>query len=229
MTLIDNRALLLAVRSRVFAVSSALLASLLGCGATAHAQSAVTTQDPIALELNSEAHSARRWRYIWTGLNGGAAIISVAAIPILPKSDRPDLVVGAATAALSGAFTWFWPLDVEEDAEQAELSRDWAPEARRVELLRLRRHSAEDEAERVRWPWHVGNFVTALIPGAILWFGFKEHLNGALSAAGSFASGEIELLTQPTHLADQPPATGVGTIRPTLLLGGALLTYRQSW
>ena len=123
----------------------------------------------------------------------------------------------------------FWPLDVEEDAEQAKLTRYWAPESRRVALLRLRCHSAEDEAQRVRWPWHVGNLVTALIPGAILWFGFKEPLDGVLSAAGSFATGEIELLTQPTHLANQPVAPGGGAIRPTLISGGALVMYRESW
>lgn len=186
-------------------------------------------EEPIARELAHEADKARTWRYVWTGLNAGSALLSLAAIPILPKSDRPDLIIGAATSAVSGAFTWFWPLDVEADAEAAPRSRCWPRPARRADLLRLRLHSARDEAERIRWPWHVGNLVTALIPGAVLWFGYHQQLNGALSVAGSFASGEIELLTQPTHLADEPPELLPVSVTPILMRGGVLLTVQQSW
>jgi len=186
-------------------------------------------ENPLQVELTHEADKARTWRYVWSGLNVGSAVLSVAAIPLLPKSTRPDLIIGGATSALSGAFTWFWPLDVEAHAAAAEKTRCWPLARRTPELLRLRKLSARDEAERVRWPWHVGNFVSALVPGALLWFGFHEHVNGALSVAGSFASGELELLTQPTHLADTAAPSVSGRFVPVLTTSGALLSYRQSW
>ncbi len=199
-------------------------------GATARAESRTpATGDEITLELEREATKARTWRYAWVGINAGSAVLSLAAIPVLPKSERPTLLVGAATAVVSGTFTWFWPLDVEADAERASEIRLW-PEAQRLPRLRqLREHAADDAAERVRWPWHVGNFATALIPGAIVWFGFHEHLDGVLTAAGGFATGEIELLTQPTALADQRSVAGLGRVHVLVARGGTLLSYGLAW
>jgi hypothetical protein len=215
-------------RRKMAAFSLAMLGSL-GRTVSAHAQCRTDpAQDAVAGELAAEAHKARTWRYTWTTLNGGSMVLSLAAIPILPRSTRPDLVLGAATSALSGAVTWFWPLDVEDDAQLAERAECWSPSERGPELVRLRRHSAEDEAERIRWPWHVGNLVTSLIPGAILWFGFHEHVDGILSAAGSFASGEVELLTQPTRLADEPAPLGL-SVSGHVSGGAALLTLSGSW
>jgi hypothetical protein len=217
-----------AARRKIAAFALALLGSL---SRTVSADAQCRTdpaQDAVAGELAAEANKARTWRYVWTTLNGGSMVLSLAAIPILPKSARPDLVLGAATSALSGAVTWFWPLDVEDDAQVAERTRCWSPNERGPELLRLRRHSAADEAERIRWPWHVGNLVTSLIPGAILWFGFHEHVNGILSAAGSFASGEVELLTQPTRLADEPAPPGL-SVSGHVSGDAALLTLKKSW
>ncbi len=216
--------------TRVFALSASLMASLLSASASVHAQCPlVAPEDPVAVELTHEAHKARTWRYVWTGLNEGSMVISIAAIPVLSEAERPDLIMGAATAGLSGAVSWFWPLDVESDAEGVESTWCLGPHERHIELLRLRQHSADDEASRVRWPWHVGNLVTALIPGAILWFGFHDRLDSVISTATSFASGELELITQPTYLANHHPAEGVGAVRPTLIQHGALLTYRTSW
>ena len=221
------------VRLPMLAVGVASLGLLLSFSSHAHSQCselAPESDDALLRELATEDRKARTWRYVWTGLNAGGTALSLAALPVLPKSDRPDLLIGAATSAVSAAVTWLWPLDVEADAEAALRTRCWPAPQRTAELLRLREHSARDEAERVRWPWHVGNFVTSLIPGTILWFGFHDHVNGALSAAGSFASGEIELLTQPTHLADTPsPPIAGGAVGSALTRGGALLTYQASW
>jgi len=229
-TLPACHAFVLFVRSKVVLASLVSFGLLVTQGPLAHGQCpGPVLESPLRAELSHEAHKARTWRYVWTGLNVGSAVLSAAALPLLPKSTRPDLIIGGATSALSGAFTWFWPLDVEAHAARAERIRCWPTALQTPELLRLREQSARDEAERVRWPWHVGNFVSALIPGALLWFGFHEHVNGALSVAGSFASGELELLTQPTHLANSAAPTSIGRIVPVLSAGGALLSYQQSW
>jgi len=97
------------------------------------------------------------------------------------------------------------------------------------ELQRLREHSAHDEVNRIQWPWHVGNLVTALIPGAILWFGFDRQLDGILASVGGFALGEVELLTQPTRLTidHSPPVSGGA--RAFLSSRGGLVTYVLVW
>jgi hypothetical protein len=179
--------------------------------------------------LASEARRARTWRYAWTGINAGSTVLSLGGIPILPKSETPALAVGAATSVLSGLFTWFWPLDVEEDAESARHLGCLAAQDRDRELLRLRDHSARDEASRFRWPWHVGNFVTALIPGAILWFGFDRHLDGALATVGSFATGEIELLTQPRRLSVDHSTSEPRGVGGMAMSRSGLLTYTLVW
>jgi hypothetical protein len=156
-------------------------------------------------------------------------VLSLGGIPILPKSETPALAVGAATSAVSGLFTWFWPLDVEADAEAALRVGCFAPAKRDPELLRLREHSARDEASRVQWPWHVGNFVTALIPGAILWFGFNRKLDGALASIGGFAFGEIELLTQPTRLTNERSTGVLAGAHATFSSRSAIVTYMLVW
>ena len=205
---------------------------VLGFGSTASAQCTASTsveRTAIAAELAAEARRARTWRYVWTGINAGSMVLSLGGIPILPKSETPALAVGAATSAASGLFTWFWPLDVEEDSEIALHLACRPPAERDRELLRLRDHSARDEASRIQWPWHVGNFVTALIPGAILWYGFDRHLDGALAAIGSFAAGEVELLTQPTGLTVDPSTSVRQSARATVTSRGGFVTYVLVW
>ena len=155
----------------------------------------------IAAQLVAEATRARNWRYVWTGVNAGSTGIALGAMPILPKSNVPVLAVSAVTTAISGAVTWFWPLEVESDAEIATQPMPSRPGLHASELRRLREHSASDEAARIRWPWHVVNLVVSLVPGAVLWFGFNRRTDATLASAGGFVTGEIQLFTQPTGLA----------------------------
>jgi hypothetical protein len=226
------RVFLREVRVSLIAAGLFLAGGTLGRSSVASAQCTTTdliADAPIAKELVSESGRAHTWRYVWTGINAGSMALSLAAIPILPKSETPSLVVGAGTSVVSGLFTWFWPLDVEEDAETALRLGCLAPAERDAELLRLRDHSARDEASRIKWPWHVGNFVTALIPGAILWFGFDRRLDGALATVGGFAIGEIELFTQPTRLTINHPVTALSGARGFVSSRGAIVTYGITW
>lgn len=226
------RVFLREMRGSLLAAGLFLVGGTLGPSSAASAQcttSDATENAPIAKELVAEAGRARTWRYAWTGINAGSMALSLGGIPILPKSETPALAVGAATSAVSGLFTWFWPLDVEDDAETALHLGCRPPAERDSELLRLREHSARDEASRIQWPWHVGNFVTALIPGAILWFGFNRKLDGALASVGGFAFGEIELLTQPTRLTiDRSMGVRAGA-GATISSRSTIVTYALVW
>jgi len=226
------RVFLREMRDSLVAAGLSLAGATFGLSPLASAQctnSAPTENAPIVKELVGEAGRARTWRYAWTGINAGSMVLSLGGIPILPKSETPALVVGAATSAVSGLFTWFWPLDVEDDAEAALRVGCLAPAERDSELVRLREHSARDEVSRVQWPWHVGNFVTALIPGAILWFGFDRKLDGALASIGGFAFGEIELLTQPTRLTIDRSTGVLAGARATVSSRGTIFTYALVW
>lgn len=220
------------LRKRIVSSASALLAaSMLAC-TTARATCTDTsaknqpTADPRVNVLVREADHARTWRYAWTAINGGLTLLPIAGLWVLPKSARGDLLVSAGTSAISTAFTWLWPLDVENDAKQAVRLQPSTIGACDAELNRLLLHSSEDEASRFAWPWHVGNFVTALIPAAIILFAFHDRQNAALAAAGGFALGEVELLTQPTALTDRQTS---GASPAPAKRGPFVLSYRATW
>jgi len=212
-------------------VGVVLVASMLVCG-RAHAtcteskENARAPADPRTRLLLREADHARTWRYVWTSIGGGLTILPIAGFAVLPKSERGELLVSASASLVLTAFTWFWPLDVEDDAERAahlEPSTDSACDA---ELNRLLLHSTQDEASRYAWPWHVGNFLAALVPAAIILFAFHDRPNAALAVVGGFALGEAELATQPTALMHQPASAPIASPRARTPLS---LGYRATW
>lgn len=149
--------------------------------------------------LSHEAERARVWRYTWSGINAGLMLGSFVAIPIVDRESRPDWVVSGVGSGVTLLATWFFPLRVEEaEAELAALP----PAAREKRRLVLLRESAEDERERVTWPWHALNFGVAAASGAVIAFGFDHYLSGALTFAGAAILGEAQLFTQPTALVE---------------------------
>jgi hypothetical protein len=182
---------------------------------------------PIAMELSREAAQARTWRYSWTAINGGLTLLPIGGLIVLPRTERGDLLISAVTSAISTMFTWFWGLDVEEDAGKAARLRATEPGACDPELRALFVHSRDDEAERFAWYWHVGNFVTALIPAGIILVASHDRKNAALAAVGGFALGEAELLTQPVGLVDQ--RTPRSMLAAATLGRSWVVTYRVTW
>jgi hypothetical protein len=152
-----------------------------------------------AAELQREARRAKTWRYGWTAINGGLTLGALAAVPLVSSEDRPDFVVSGIGSAITTLCTWIWPLRVEGAAVEAELL---APADRARQMQRLWRESALDERERVRWPWHVANIGLAAAGGAVIAFGYRHYLSGALTAVAGGALGEVQLFTQPTGLID---------------------------
>jgi hypothetical protein len=171
----------------------------------AHADCSTATRadsDALAQQLVRERDHAYTWRLTWTAINGGLTLLSLGGLIVLPREQRADLLLSSGVSAVSTAFTWFWPMDVEEDAEAALRIHALPEPDRCMQLERLLAHSAADERDRLTWPWHVGNFITALLPAAVVWFAFHKRGEALLSLLGGFASGEIELLTQPNALSD---------------------------
>lgn len=147
--------------------------------------------------LRDQARLAKRWRYWWTGINVGLTAGSFVAVPLVDREDRPDWIVSGIGSGITALSSWIWPLRVESVPEEL----DAMPIAqRRLALARLLRESAEDEHDRVRWPWHLANLGLSLAAGSVIAFGYKHYASGAITAGVSFALGEAQLFTQPTGL-----------------------------
>jgi hypothetical protein len=149
-------------------------------------------------ELRREARRAKTWRYTWTAVNGGLTAGAFVAAPLVSREERPDFIVSGIGSAITTICTWAWPLRVEHAPDEL----DALPPAEQVQ--RLRRESAKDERERIRWPWHVANIGLAAAGGAVIAFGYRHYSSGALTAAAGSAIGELQLFTQPTGLTRDP-------------------------
>jgi hypothetical protein len=193
------------------------------CSSNKSANSAELSQT-----LVREGELAFSWRLTWTAINGGLTLLSLGGLVVLPRRERADLLLSAGVSAISTAFTWFWPMDVEDDAQLALRSNELAEPERCQQLERLLAHSAADEHDRLTWPWHVGNFITALIPAAVVWIAFHRRGEAVLSLLGGFASGEIELLTQPDALSDVAATRNVG-VSVQVAERGLLVRYAGVW
>jgi hypothetical protein len=152
--------------------------------------------------LRVEAKRARTWRYAWSGINAGLMVGSFAILPAVDRETWPDWIVSGAGSGVTLLATWFWPLRAESAADEL----DALPPAERVRALpRLLRESAEDEHDRVTWPWHVANAGLSLGAGAIIAFGYDHYVSGAVTAVAGTALGEVQILTQPTELPESCP------------------------
>jgi hypothetical protein len=147
--------------------------------------------------IHAEARRARVWRYSWTGVNAVLTVGSFAAVPFVDSESRPDWVVSGVGSAVTTILTFAWPLRVESAEE--ELAALPLSE-RRKHLRRLLLESAEDEHDRVTWPWHVASFGLSALGGGIIAFGYDHYESGLITTLASVALGEAQLLTQPTGL-----------------------------
>jgi hypothetical protein len=197
---------------------------LVACIATFSSCAQAAPPTPASAELQREAQRARTWRYGWTAINGGLTLGAFAAVPLVSREDRPDFVVSGIGSAITTICTWIWPLRVEGAAAELEAMM---PTERARQAEGLRRESARDERERIRWPWHVANLGLAAAGGAVIAFGYEHYLSGALTAAAGGALGEVQLFTQPTALIDAK--TGGLRLVPRLALTPKLGPTPTSW
>jgi hypothetical protein len=182
--------------------------------------SPASAEEPRACDermIRDEAHRARVWRYSWTGINAALMIGAFVAVPLVDKEERPDWVVSGAGSAINVATTWFWPLRVES----AEEELDALPAAERARHVpRLVLESAEDEQDRITWPWHVANFGVSALGGGIIAFGYGHYESGLVTTLVGTALGSTQIFTQPTNLpracAAPPPTRSRLTLSPSL-------------
>lgn len=160
-------------------------------------------------ELREEARRARQWRWAWTGINAGLAVLSFASLPYATAEQRPALIVGGIGSTISTALTVAWPLDVER-AEPVH-GNPGCEELRAAEARAAA--FGRDERDRTRWPWHLLNAGVGLAYFGILGLGWDQWEGGAWAGLTAFAIGEIQTLTQPTRGASRWSPTGSDQMR----------------
>jgi hypothetical protein len=169
------------------------------------------------------------WRASWTGVNAVLSVGSAGALAFeSDKEGRPTLIVSAIASGLGAALNWGFPLEVEADARRAVQAARLPPAERRERLLELYAHAAADESERVRWYWHVINIAAALVPAAIILAGYQRYEDALVIGLSGIAVGELNVLTQPTRLADRQPASS-GVLRVTYARQGVAVWYGLAW
>ncbi len=97
--------------------------------------------------VSAEADRARRWRYVWTAINGFSTAAPLAAIPFVSRDVRTDLVVGSVSSAVSTGFTVFWPLEVEGASERLAMASGLGPCARLQVSSAEAASAADDESQ----------------------------------------------------------------------------------
>jgi hypothetical protein len=156
--------------------------------------------------LTAEAHSARRWRYTWTAINGLSTVAPLAILPFVSRANWVDLVVGSAASALSTGVTMGWPLRVEQ-VEATFDAMSSLPPCERVRALEVFAVSASyDETARRAWPWHALNLGVSAALGTVLAFNFHRRTAGLVTGLSGFLAGEAQLFTQPSNLGAEPQA-----------------------
>ncbi|HVY28370.1 MAG TPA: hypothetical protein VHB79_17565 [Polyangiaceae bacterium] len=157
-----------------------------------------------AASLRTEADRAWAWRRNWTLINVALTVGSFAAVPLVQREDRPDWIISGAGSGITALTTFVFPLRVESAADEL----DALPLTQRARAWpHLWRESAEDEQDRVTWPWHLANIALSAGVGSVIAFGYHHYASGAITAAIGATLGEVQIFTQPTRLTlDGPDA-----------------------
>ncbi len=184
---------------RRYLVALALAGYLSPGRACAQESPALSETDARAL-LHEQAQRARTYRYAWTGIDAGLALGSFGLIPLVKPETRKDYIVSGAVSALGAVTTFIFPLNVEADEAELSTLNALAPAERRKKLAALLKDAAEDEHNRVTWPWHLLNLGTSSVTGGIIAIGFDHVRAGIQTGVISFVLGELQIFTQPTGL-----------------------------
>ncbi|MDB4980775.1 MAG: hypothetical protein JWM82_1527 [Myxococcales bacterium] len=171
--------------------------------------------------LSHTARRARQWTWGW----GVGIVVATAGnlVPLafVPREQRIDWYVGAATTIVGIVPLVIAPLDVVDDAHglRAAIAARGSGPSDVCPLLadaeaRLARDAA-NQSDGQRWWLHVGNVALNSGVGLFLGLGYHHWGAGVFNAVFGSAVGEAIILTQPTSSIDDARVYRAGA------LGGA--------
>jgi hypothetical protein len=155
-----------------------------------------------------EVHNLKIWSWSWSSIYAAAGITQVAlAYGLENTSYRTGFLIGAVSAGLGSLSLLILPLRFT--APLQHLLAHWDEHPDRCKVLRK---VAGDEAVTKSWIGHAGVFVANAAVTLLLGIGFHRWEAGLVGGAIGMALGELNLLTEPTHLQqalEGPPTTQI--------------------
>lgn len=158
----------------------------------------------LARSFDREVRDLDLWSWTWGSIYVGAAVAQGVAISLVSDAGlHKDLAVGAVSAAIGSVSLFGLPLTITLPLRTAR--RHWrdAPPCRLLAQAEdTLIHAEKQQRLSAGWVPHVGNvaFNAGLV--AVLGWGFGRWKSAAISASIGTAVGEVNVFTQPHHLAD---------------------------
>ena len=138
--------------------------------------------------LDTQGRQFAVWRWSWTAAYGALTLGSLALVPSTPGPDRVDLYTGAVTSALAIAPPFLFP--------QPGHSCPPGPGRLACAQAALDRVAAFQRDGRGLLMHAINLGYNALAAG-FLAIGYGRWRSAALTFAGGFALGEVQIFTQP--------------------------------
>jgi hypothetical protein len=173
----------------------------------------------IDLHLSKTARRAHTWTWGWGVGIVGATVGNLVPLAFVPRDQRIDWYVGAATTIVGIVPLIIAPLDVVDDARALHLAIDAHGGGDDVCALladaeaRLERDAA-NQRDGQRWWLHAGNVAVNSGVGLLLGLGFHHWGAGVFNAVFGSAIGEAIILTQPTSSIDDARVYRAGALAP---------------
>jgi hypothetical protein len=138
--------------------------------------------------LDSEAHRFATWRWSWTAAYGALTLGSLALVPRTAREDRVDLYTGAVTSALAIVPPFVFGQPVR--ACPSGPGRLTCAQATLDEVAAYQRDGRG-------LLMHAINLAYNALAAGFLAIGYRRWGPAAVTFAGGFALGELQIFTQP--------------------------------
>ncbi len=158
-------------------------------------------QRAYALEAAIEPHvpAAARWWWLWfSGYLTAAVVQGVVAVAVEAPEWRWPSAVGAVSAALGAGAMLLSAVETHHLSDRVREVQPLTGVPRLRAVERLLAHAAEGEDEARTLFSHALGWGCALGEGLVLWLGFEQPFEGALSLAESIVVSEVQIATSPT-------------------------------
>ncbi len=141
------------------------------------------------------------WQGAWTGINGGTAVIlGISASRINSRDDRIAFGTQSVLALIGlGDQYLIRPIPGLNGVGSIRRLPDTTPEQKKEKLAKAEAilwASANREAERTDWPYHLGNAALNSAAGAVIGI-FGKTKDGIIAGASGFLGGIVYAFSEP--------------------------------
>lgn len=149
----------------------------------------------VEARLEQQDRAFTRWRWGWAATFAALTAANLAFVPVVPRQDRIDLYVGAATSAIAIPPVFLLSQPSPRAGEPCAGERLACARARLGEVAAFQRAARG-------WPMHLINLAFNAAAGAFLGFGYERWPSAVLTFGVGAALGELQILTHPSGALD---------------------------